>query len=539
MSFLLQVDILTVLPILCSRAYVSDCRVICRMLSVSGQWRTTLLQCQPFVVVDVSLASGQSLGKLATGFASWLEMYGPIISKLTFSTRTTERYVLNAADHIVGSSIELSCLAGKPAGLQCVAMDYLKAPRLLRSLPAATLTSLTVQKLDPTHPSISYLAPNIQHLTNLRSCDLTFRLLGAPAAGVAIPPSCLSSLNMLSRLTSLKVSAVGYSLGQIQHLPQQLQQLTILTSGQFIVDASALTMLTALQLTATGGISTETRLPTSLSSVKLTCTPLQPGLLPVLKSVRNLSLSAHVQIPAVVLAQLRRLPDLHSMDMTFIGRTAATAAAAAAWKQLPQLQKLQLWLIGGDDNNNRASDANVNTVDQTRSVILPGLAAAKQLTRLSLWVEDANMQKNMPCCSYAAQLSNLKRLELSGVCGLRKDVLTLRSLTKLTMLRLLNCALDDAAAGGLICSLTNLRRLHLMSCYNLSDAILPAMAAQLQGLRELRLSDLGDWSESSVELLAELTQLSSLAVSSCTVTAAGVEWLKQSASFMVYTGLIS
>ena len=525
----MQVDILAVLPVICHRSGLSDYKTACRMLVVSKDWRTILLQCQPWVVVDIGITGASAVGNLTTGFASWLEVYGRILSKLTLSTYTTERYLLNAADHIVGSSIQLAGFAGKPVGLQCLSMDYLEAPRLLRSLPAATLTSLTVQKLIPTYPSISYLAPSIQHLTNLRSCDLEFKIRSSRAAGVAIPPSCFSSLSMLIRLSSLQLSAEGNSLGRLQRLPPQLQQLTILEAGQLSVDASALTMLTALDLAADGGISTETRLPTSLSSLNLTGTPLQPGLLPVLSSVRKLSLESASQHSSVGLAELHHLPHLQSIKMSFTGSPAA--AAAAAWKQLPQLQELHIDLMDEEGNDHTNSDAGIDSMDQRSSVILPGLAAATQLTRLSLSTDD----DDLPCCNYVAQLSNLQELELSGVCGLRKDVLTLRALTKLTMLCLMDSSLDDAAAGGLICSLRNLRLLKLIECPNLSDAILPAMAAQLRGLRELCLRDLGEWSESSVDLLVELTQLSSLTVNSIRLTAPGVIRLKRSASFTVYT----
>ena len=516
-AVLLQVDILAVFPIICQRRELRDARTACSLLSVSKGWRNALQQCPPWVTVSICLSRGNSLGKV-TSIAAWMISYGFIVRELIVSERLDAKpYTLVAANQLLASSLQLAASKGRPAGLQRVHLEYSGGCKLLSSLPAATVTSLVLRRLDLKDPSVNYLAPGIEQLTNLRDCSLWFKVSAASTDQQAIPPTCLSTFSALTSLTSLDIVATGYSLNPVPCLPSQLQQLMIYMEGEFLLDASPLTSLSSLHLIAAEEIAAGTRLPASLCSLRLSRTPLQPGAVSILSNVRKLSMTAQQELSGVALAELGQLTQLESISLEVLSLKAA-AAAAVAWN-LPQLQHLDIYLaddLHGDAQLNRA--------------VLQGLAAAKQLTSLGMTLPIGD---GLLCGSSIAQLSNLQELRLTGCGGVREDMLALRSLTGLTSLSMEGCSMDDTVAAALLCSFTGLRHLWLSSCPKVTDAVVPVIGAQLWGLQMLTLLDLHGFGDGSVQLLTELTQLKCLSLGGLGLTREGAQQLASLARFCI------
>jgi hypothetical protein len=245
----------------------------------------------------------------------------------------------------------------------------------------------------------------------------------------------------------------------------------------------------------------------------------------MLSSVRNLSIEASLQLSASALVELSRLTQLESLSMIVCFAKAA-AAASAAWKQLPQLQKLEIDMSIKDKDNQPADAAEA---EQLGRVVLQGLAAATQLTWLALCLDENTMH----CGSALAQLSNVQELKLQGISGVLEDMLQLRALTQLKSLSLTQCGMDGTAAAALLCRLTGLQHLELSSCDHVTDAVVPVIGAQLRGLRRLELSHLAGFSNTSVQLLVELTQLKSLSLRKVGLTREGERQLRACAPFCI------
>jgi hypothetical protein len=529
-SALLQVGILAVLPILCQHS-LSDSQTVCRMLSVSKGWTTTLKQCQPWVAIGLCLKRESDLDKCA-GLAHWLESYACMVKELQVTNFADNPFVIRTAHQLLGSSLKLAALNGKPAGLQSVNLDNLPGRKLLLSLPAASLTSLQLFNIDPGDPSTSQLALGIGQLTNLRTCSLWFVDAdpGTAAAAATLPSACLSTLSALTRLSSLDLSTGGRSLEPLPQLPSQLQSLSVNIRGKFVMDALSLTRLTSLSLTDRDGIAKGSQLPPSLTSVSLQNTPLYPSNIRMLSNVCKLSIEADIQLSHATLAELSSLAQLDSISMSVLNPKAA-AAASAAWKQLPHLQDLEIDLVEHDEDQDGRGYRLLNVVraEERARAVLQGLAAATQLTWLSLTLDWNNSQ----CGSALAQLTNLQELILTGAGEVREDMMQLRALTQLKILRLEECGMDGTAAAALLCRLTGLQLLKLSTCENVTDAMVPVIGAQLRGLRRLELFNLPGFSDDSVQSLVELTQLESLWLRELGLTREGALQLKAAAPFCI------
>jgi hypothetical protein len=488
------------------------------MLSVSKEWKEILTQCQPWVRIQIILP-----GKIAD-VAHWLEIYACIVQYLqVFDLGMSGGENVKAADQLLGSSLQLAAFNRKPAGLQSVDLYNLLGRKLLSSLPAASLTELKLGGLNPADPCISHLAPGIGKLTNLQSCSLWFD------NARTIPSHCLSSLSALTRLSSLTLGTKGRSLNPLPHLPPQLQSLSIDMGGELVLAASSLTQLTSFSLTAREGIAEGSQLPPSLTSLTLTDTPLHASTAHMLSNVRILSVEAKIQLSDAALAGLRRLAQLDSISMDLKNARAA-AAASAAWQQLPQLRELRIVLnIDGDEDEEDYQPAEPEEAEQLGRVVIEALAAATQLTSLSLILDENNNQ----CGSALAHLKNLQELTLAWGSDVREDMLQLRALTQLKVLRLSSCAMDNTAAVALLCRLTGLQHLKLSGCENVTDAVVPVIGAQLRGLRSLDLFMLHGFSDDSVQSLVELTQLKSLSLWGLGLTSEGVLQLKAAAPFSI------
>jgi Leucine-rich repeat (LRR) protein len=315
-------------------------------------------------------------------------------------------------------------------------------------------------------------------------------------------------------------------LNLLPQLPSQLARLNIDVNGNLVLDASPLTRLTCLWLQARGGIAEASRLPPSLKYLRLINTPLHANNLSLLSKgeVRKLSISTAEKLSAVALAELGQLTKLRFLDMNY-GNVEAAAAASAAWKQLPQLQKLQIDMSRHDKHQ----PADAAEGEQPGHVVLQGLAAATQLTWLSLTVDRITMR----CGSALARLINLQELELQGSSGVREDMLQLRALTRLKSLSIKQCGLDDTAAVALLGRLTGLQHLRVSSCSKVTDAVVPVIGLQLKGLHSLELLDLLGFGDATVQSLLELTQLKSLSVERLGLTGDGARQLWASAPFRI------
>ena len=187
--------------------------------------------------------------------------------------------------------------------------------------------------------------------------------------------------------------------------------------------------------------------------------------------------------------------------------------------QLPQLHDLDIYVA-----DYPRGDAQLN------HAVLQGLAAAKQLTSLSLTLPIEN---SLLCGSSRAQLNNLQELRISGCDGVREDMLALSSLTGLTSLCMEGCSMDKTVAAALLCSFTGLQHLGLCTCSKVTDAVVPVIGAQLRGLQMLTLLDLHGFGDGTVQLLAELTQLKCLSLANLGLSREGAQQLTRLARFCI------
>jgi hypothetical protein len=89
-------------------------------------------------------------------------------------------------------------------------------------------------------------------------------------------------------------------------------------------------------------------------------------------------------------------------------------------------------------------------------------------------------------------------------------MLHLRGLTQLTKLSLFGCIVDDGVAFMLISNLTRLQSLALQGNQCQTDAVLPAIALHLRGLRDLEFMLEKSMTSASYAFLSELAELTAL-----------------------------
>jgi hypothetical protein len=260
-------------------------------------------------------------------------------------------------------------------------------------------------------------------------------------------------------------------------------------------------------------------------------TPLYLNNAAMLTSVRKLTIDTGSQLSDTALAELSCLMQLESFNV-ILWEAKAAAAASAAWRQLPQLQNLQIYMYrsSNDDNQVENQAADAEEAEQVGHAVLQGLAAATQLTWLYLNLDLYDMQ----CGSALAQLTNLQGLHLHGSPGVLEDMLQLRALIQLKSLSLTQCGMDGTAAAALLCRLTGLQHLKLSSCRKVTDAVVPVIGAQLRGLHSLGLFYMpAGFGDTSVQLLVELTQLKSMSLCEVGLTREGAVQLRASAPFCI------
>uniref|UniRef100_A0A383W112 Uncharacterized protein n=1 Tax=Tetradesmus obliquus TaxID=3088 RepID=A0A383W112_TETOB len=223
-----------------------------------------------------------------------------------------------------------------------------------------------------------------------------------------------------------------------------------------------------------------------------------------LQQLRHVSLGVGFYDIAPLL-QLTRLPALQHVRLEY-EETEPAVDTAPAWKQLPQLQELQLLQISAPSN---------------MQTILAGVSGATSLTHLMLTAavhtldDDNDLHwHSVAACASLTGLSRLQGLRIASdsmlVAG---DALALTALTGLAKLDLsgLGDAVGDVAATALACNLRQLRHLHLTEC-GLGDMVCLAAIRNLTQLTELRLEGNDGITQQRLMLLTGLSSLQQLRV---------------------------
>lgn len=210
----------------------------------------------------------------------------------------------------------------------------------------------------------------------------------------------------------------------------------------------------------------------------------------------HISGNAHVSTDITPLTALTGLQEL----ALCYDSTAATVAAAPAWKQLPELHDLEVkWEQDAEDPATSALEL---------GNLLQDIAAATSLTRLACdlaVLEGARLE----VCRHLTGLTTLQGLSFEGL-GARgvlvaNDALHLSVLRGLTHLSFgLGCpsGVGDMVAVALACQLTNMQCWELTECGLQTAAVVPAIAAHQKQLTRLFLGDnLHKFTENDVAML--------------------------------------
>lgn len=179
-------------------------------------------------------------------------------------------------------------------------------------------------------------------------------------------------------------------------------------------------------------------------------------------------------------------------------------AAAATWSSLPQLQQLD---IQGVDLRQHWQ----------LELLLSSLAAATQLTSLSVANVLVIHSQPVRLCAAVQALPNLASLALEGVFLAKSDLVMLTRVTQLTSLSLVNCssAVDDVAAVALCSHLSKLEHLSIVSSQGLVGmGMLYPISAQLSNLQSLSISGCSSCVSDAVSLnlLSRLTKLTQISI---------------------------
>jgi hypothetical protein len=344
----------------------------------------------------------------------------------------------------------------------------------------------------------------------------------------AIPCSCLSGVAQLSHLTSLQLAGEwSERMRPLQLLlaqPLPLLQLHLDMFDLLVLDTSGLTQLTQLVV---GDLPEGSKLPNQLQHLHLLAMRGTSILEPAMRQqqlqqiqhlafyVGSASLASDMAdepapsdeqqqqrgaVDTALLLRVGALPKLRSLQLEYLAPKVA-AATAAAWRQLPQLDNLDMSFRIG------------YPIEQQMTAILAGVAAATSLTKLHLHVcvrDDGNryarhaLHDTVACAS----LSSLTRLKDLTICEesvlAPGDALALTALTGLTRLVLVGAetGVTYEIAAALARSLSQLQHLELKDCPVGSDECFDAIGQ----LTELRVTGFGD-AERDVRRLTGLTNL--------------------------------
>ena len=519
---MLQADISAVLPLVMQHGKVTAPSVACSLAKVCKASRAALQQCQPCLEVTLLVKNYADLGRLA-GFAVWLQKNGSLLKELTLLYKmvsVAELGAYKAAECLVAQAFNIARAQGVLFRLQSFRTNRFMGAHVISNLPAASLTSLHITGPSLTQVRMSGMASALPQLTGLEHLVLTLkheRTITMPDTLRQLPSALLQSLQALCRLRRLELCVSCSFWSSLQTLPPSLEQLTVMQlSGRTgcMLDISHLTNLQHLHVQAPDdGLAEGSCLPPRLPSLCWNDTLLPANASSLLQGVQKLALdNCSLVQPADVLRGLGGISSLQQLSLEYDGSDAAVAAAAPTWKSLPQLQGLTVWEFGSSEREDEAGF-------RGGVRFLLGLAEATSLTSLHI---DLNHGLELVVACLQG-LTKLSVLSLENGNSSRLEMMPLTKLTQLTALSLKWCKMDDATAVVVVGGLTGLRSLTVIQQGEkagiTTDAVIPVIAQQLKGLRELSLRipalELGNVSFSyAFDLLKGLTQLTYLQIPS-------------------------
>jgi hypothetical protein len=534
---------------------MDDSKDVCNSLQVCKVWRECLAECPGCINVVLVVGALHSLRKVAR-VAAWLGRYGKLVQRLdlgvSYAMREDPCDSMAIAESLIAQGCQLAAAQLRPLQTTIVCKEDLQTSAFLSSLPACSLTQLTLRDLRTSDDTICALARGLGHLLGLRELAMCsgYRFSG-PAK--VFPAACLSGLKQLSNLTCLKLRAgnhqwgagleqylpvqlksmTAYNLqavsGDLRHLtcltylevgagelsltqlPIQLQELLVTTGGECTVSLSNMTALASVSINdVPEGLVAGSSLPTVLPLLKLCSTPLPSNAATLLRGVVALCIQGIPTQPTAVWDQLGMLTNLQHIDLSFYTFDSA-AAAAPVWGDLPSLHTLRV--------------DHMECFDEIRgeylATILRSLASARSLQKLEIDVFGLDL----PCGVYMANLSRLQSLSLWSGAG-KGDLLHLTKLSQLTELELRSDDIDDALCASLVCNLAQLKVLSLHNGTLGVDALVN-IAHRLKSLQGLSLEFRDAATDDSLPYLLQLTQLTTLWLSPSALSRAGSSQLER------------
>jgi hypothetical protein len=470
--------------------------------------------------VSFSIRDYRSLDILS-GFAAWLQRNGGVVKDLEVRDDLIgwgHRNGSKTAKFILAQGLFLAKASGAPLALQSYCANRLADKAIWSNLPGGSLSHLHMTILPLAEAQEAAFSECLQQCTNLQSLNLEVldEREGQEQNVQQLPPVLLQSLQVLAKLRHFTFTAGrGYFWASLQTLPASLQTLE-LAQGEGApgckVDIAHLHNLQKLCVNSPfTGIAEGSCLPAELPCLNLWCTPLPDDAISFLQGVQRLELESPPQQSLEVIKQLAKIRSLEQLSLLFDSDYTSTVSVyAPTWRHLPQLKELNL------DITASAAVSAVVAGTQQPSGILLDLAAATSLTSLALELK----QYQLPYGACVVALSNLCTLVLKNGRSSRQDMMHLTKLTKLTGLQFRDCTMDDATAVAVVGQFTSLRSLTLVQseswmwdcsagAWMETAAVVPVIAQQLKGLRELSLQVPGV-NDSSVDLLEGLRQLTYL-----------------------------
>jgi hypothetical protein len=500
-------------------ALSSDVKVLCAAAGTCKTWRDTVQQCCAgsihIELHDAPVPQLQSLAKWLRANAVLLRSM--VLQGVKYNRWETEeaaawkaipQQLAQALQQSAATTASSAAAAASTSrqqqqqGLKLAEFTrFLGSAAALAALPVHSLTQLDLSWGSGGSTSGPTLSKALVRLSNLQ------RLRLRNSTGNKNMPACLAGIAQLRQLTSLTLHGEWNRVdAPLQKLLQQslpLRQLHIDLSSGFYelpnLDMSELRQLTAF--VTSSSLHEDLVLPAQLQRLQFGECKEAEQLAAVMPLQQLQQLRFRVEFDdEEPLLELAQLPALQQLALEYTSAFTA-AAAAPAWKQLPQLCELTLGYRDGAFHSRR-----------DMAEILAGVAASSSLTKLQMEVwagytsrghgvpppeddedsgsdEDAEAETcSVPTCGSLTGLTCLQDLCLGGeLSELRPgDALALTALTALTWLVLKDLHVGDESAAAIVSSLTELRHLDLRGCAVRDTQCLEAIG-RTQKLTELLL----------------------------------------------------
>jgi len=474
---------------------MSDMRTICALLQTSSACRRAVQHATADCAADFTV---NELKKLAQ-FSAWMPHHAGLITSLSIGWYWAGPAPLAGswpvAEQLISAAVQQSLHAsndvdGKASSvcirISCLSIPCPASPALFKALAAvSSLTSLNIA-CAPSQPTAAVCAA-LGRLHSLRDLQLASQgCSGMVTAKVAV------ALQQLQQLTALCLAPCMHP-DMLQHFPGSVRVLqfrvALVPDAKFgpahelsqeppvCIDLHHLTQLTDLRVDTSVPLSGDSVLPKELMklSAEGPCN-LHPG-----SKLEDLMLNA----PQQSLRLMQHLPQL---------------------PQLPQLRYLSLQM---SEYHGDASEAEIVAVVAAVQHATQVTGLDWNFSGLKLSAEDnAVLATDLGIGSVLAGLTQLLYLYV-GLPGIPEaEVLRLTALTSLTELQLFRCGegVTDMVLVAVACRLRKLHVLELLSCSNLSNAVLPALGS----LTTLSRMSLTCWPAMSDEGLQQLTTLTAL-----------------------------